>query len=164
MFFVERKLQKSWHVKLRSGEQGVEAPPVDMMFTDVRDIFDGWLVFKKVLFDKIVDAIKNKENYFAVQAIEEVNPPSEEISVLPEQCFIVIATDLEGNPYGFLFVVTAKGTVLAGIWPEPLAAAMKEKNDLLNAILYLLLEEPERWKEVIVVFVVKEMLEGSHDQ
>ncbi len=150
-------MRRSWQIKLRSDELGAEAP-LEMSFTDSRDIFDGWLVFKRVFFDKIIDIIKGEENYMAIPAIMDVNPPSEEMYVLPEQCFIIIATDTQGNPYGLLFVVTASGVVLAGVWPEPLVEVMKEKKELINIILHLLLEKPDIWKEVLVIFVVEEKL------
>lgn len=148
---------RQWVVTFE-GEKPGPADDVEVNFVDIIEILGEIPVLKMIFYEKLLECIKQNDNYHAWSNIKSVVPP-EEIELGLEQYFVILGVDGEDKRYGFLMILTQKGIALGGIWPEGLAEAIKEDKSLLNGIFFMLLERPGFWKEVVFVYAVEEKKE-----
>lgn len=142
---------RQWIVTLEGRKpDSEEFEYIEMIFSDIMEIFGGVPILKRAFIEKIVEMIRMGENYHAWSSIKEVIPP-EEVEVGLDQYFIILAADKEDRKYGFLIILIKAGVAICGIWPEALANAIREKKRILDTILFSLAEKPELWSEVILV-------------
>jgi len=146
-------LVRQWVVTFE-GEKPGPADDVKVSFVDIIEVLGEIPVLKEMFLDRLLERIKESDNYYTWSNIKSVVPP-EEIELGLEQYYIILGVDKEGRKYGLLMILTGKGVVLGGIWPVGLAEAIKEDKELLNGLLFTLLEKPDFWQEVVFVYAMK---------
>ncbi|MEX0568569.1 MAG: hypothetical protein Q6363_005325 [Candidatus Njordarchaeota archaeon] len=143
-------MARKW-VVLFEGDKPGPADDFELEFTDIIEVLGEIPIYKKLLFDKLIDSIKQNENYYVWENIKDIKPP-EEVPFGLDNYFIVLAVDKEELRFGILMVLYQEKVIVGGLWPSELAEAVKEDHDILDAVLYTVLEKPENWKELVVVY------------
>lgn len=143
-------MERKWLVRFEGDKPG-PADDFELEFVDVVEILGKIPIYKKLLFDKLIEAIKQNDNYYVWENIKNIKPP-EEVPFSLGNYFIILAIDKEGLKFGILMVLFQEKVILGGLWPSELADAVKKDNDILDAVLYTVLEKPDNWKELVVVY------------
>jgi len=143
-----------WEVTFEGASSGV-SDDFNLKFVDLKDIIDKYLVLNTKFLEDMKDQISSKENYSAIGNIKSVTDP-EGKSVTTNAFFAVMCIDIKDRKFGYLFVITAEGTVLAAIWPEGFAEAVKQDSRLLQGVLAFIIKQPDFWKSIDVILPIKE--------
>ncbi len=143
-------MTRKW-VVLFEGKKPGPADDFTVEFVDIREILGGIPTYKPLLFEKLTENIKEQENYYPWENIKNVIPP-EEVPFGLSSYFILLAIDKNNLKFGLFMILLEDQVVLGGIWPQEFAEAIKEDNEILDGVLYALLEKPDNWKEVFLVY------------
>lgn len=143
-------MTRKW-VVLFEGKKPGPADDFTVEFIDIREIIGKIPVYKRLLFEKLVENIKNYDNYYSWENIKGVNPP-EEVPFELGNYFILLAVDNNNLKFGLFMILQGDDIILSGIWPEELAEAIKEDHEILDGVLHAFLERPDNWREVFLVY------------
>lgn len=149
-----------WKI-LFEGDKPGPADDFELKFRDTKDIFGKEVpAFKREFFDKIIEAIKNNDNYYVWENIKSITPPKDaqiELTLYTiDNYFIILGIDQDDLRYGILMLLTEDAVIVRGIWPDGLVDAIKKDHEFLDGVLFGVLGRPDLWKEVVVVYAKQE--------
>lgn len=139
----------AWEVTL-SGE--TPDSEIKIAFTDASEIFENTIGVNDIFIHKLLDLIKENENYSIYTGIKKVVSPSGE-DKSDRALFILVGEDKHEVKFAILLgQVDEKTWIIVGFWPDAFAEACKEHNEILESILQSVLFNPDNWK--FIEFVV----------
>ncbi len=125
---------------------------ITITFTDASDVFDKTIGVSDEFIQRILDLVKEKENYSIYTGIKKATSPSGE-DKSDRALFMLVGEDKQGIKFALLLgQVDEKTWVITGFWPDTFAEACKSHNEILEAVLQTVLFDPDNWK--FVEFVV----------
>ncbi|MGQ4832991.1 MAG: hypothetical protein ACP6IS_03700 [Candidatus Asgardarchaeia archaeon] len=125
---------------------------VTITFTDVGDVFENQIGVDDTFIQKILDLVKEKENYSIFTGIKSVISPvgTDESD---KAIFMLAGEDKQGLKFAILLgQIDEKTWSIIGFWPDAFAKVCKSNNKILEAVLRVVLFDPDNWK--FIEFVV----------